>query len=300
MNDQQHYQRGMAAFVARRYAEAISHLEIAAAPAESAYSDLVRNDGAWDHWRLGEPSGTTGYDWGTGRDLTLASGATRNTAGAISGDPNTATTFPGTATVPAATPLRLWAPQLYTVEAWFRTTTTRGGKIVGYGNSNTANSSSYDRHIYMTNAGAVVFGVNNGSLQTISSSNGLNNGQWHHVAATQGSGGIALYVDGALVASNAAVTNAIPYNGFWRVGGDQLNSWPSRPTSNSFAGAIDEVAVYPTALSAAKIATHRAVGLGAVVNQPPTASFTTSVNGLTVNADGSGSSDTDGTIASYA
>jgi PKD repeat protein len=271
----------------------------AAAPAATAYTDLVRSDGALNHWRLGEPSGNTGYDWGTGRDLTLASGATRGTAGAIAGNSDTATTFPGTATVPAATPLRLWAPQIYTVEAWFRTSTTRGGKIVGYGNSSSGNSSSYDRHVYMTNNGAVVFGAYTGTPNTISSPSGLNDGQWHHVVASQGPAGMALYVDGSLVGSNA-VTTAIPYNGFWRVGGDQLNSWPNRPTSNAFAGAIDEVAIYPTALSAAKVAAHRSVGLGTVVNQPPTASFTTSVNELTVNANGSGSSDADGTIASYA
>jgi PKD repeat protein len=272
----------------------------AGTPAQSAYGDLVRSDGAQNHWRLGEPSGTTGYDWGTGRDLTLASGATRGVAGAIAGNTNTATTFPGTATVPAATPLRLWAPNLFTVEAWFRTTTTRGGKIIGYGNSATGNSSSYDRHLYMTNNGAVVFGVFNGTTQTISSPSGLNNGQWHHVAATYGPGGTALYVDGSQVAANAAHTTARPFNGFWRVGGDQLNSWPNRPTANAFAGTIDEVAVYHTALSAQKIATHHAVGLGNVVNQPPTASFTSTVNGLAVGTDGSGSSDADGTIASYA
>jgi PKD repeat protein len=271
-----------------------------ATPAATEYTDLVRSDGAANHWRLGESSGTTGFDWGTGRDLTLASSATRGTAGAIVGDADRATTFPGNVTSPAYTPVRLFAPQIFTIEAWFRTSSGSGGKIIGFGNGSTTLSSTYDRQLYLTNSGQVIFGVHNGAVQTITSAAGLNNNQWHHVAGTMGASGMALYVDGAPVGTLPGVTTATPYNAFIRVGGDQLNGWPSRPTSNALAGAIDEVAVYPTALSAAKIATHRQVGLGAVVNTPPTASFTTAIDNLTVSANGSGSTDADGSIASYA
>jgi PKD repeat protein len=272
----------------------------AATPAQGEYGDLVVGDGARHFWRLGEPSGATGYDWATGRDLTLPASATRNVAGAIVDDADRAMTFNGVSSTQAYTPLRQWAPQVFTLEAWFRTTTTRGGKIIGYGSSATGTSSTYDRHVYLTDNGAVAFGVYDGAVaQTIASGTGLNDGQWHHVAASFGPGGTALYVDGGPVAANPAATTAIPFNGYWRIGSDQLNNWPGRPTSNAFAGSIDDVAVYPTVLSAEKIATHRAVGLGAVINEPPTASFTTSVDDLDVSADASGSSDADGTIASY-
>src|SRR5690606_22635572 len=47
------------------------------------------------------------------------------------------------------------APTTYSIETWFKTTTTTGGKIIGYGNGRprtdtgaTRNSGSYDRHIY--------------------------------------------------------------------------------------------------------------------------------------------------------
>lgn len=42
------------------------------------------------------------------------------------------------------------------------------------------------------------------------------------------------------------------------------------------------------------------VTVGTVVNQPPVAAFTSTANGLTLSVNGSGSSDPDGTIASYA
>ena len=52
-----------------------------------------------------------------------------------------------------------------------------------------------------------------------------------------------LYVDGALVGTNPQ-TGAQDYNGYWRVGGDN-SPGAGQPTSNYFAGTIDEAAVYP-------------------------------------------------------
>ncbi len=262
-----------------------------------AYAATVAADGANRYWRLGESSGATGWDAATGNDLTLT-GTTRNVAGALSGDGNTATTFNGSSTVPGTTSRWILAPQTFTAEAWFRTTTTRGGKIIGFGNSATANSTTYDRSVYMDNSGRVRFGATSGTV--LASTNALNNGQWHHVVASMGPAGIRLVIDGVQVGSNAGVRSAPAYWGYWRVGGDQLNNWASRPTSNSFAGTIDEVAVYPTQLSVAQAANHYAVARGAGGNQAPTASFTAATSNLTVNVNGSASSDPDGSIASYA
>ena len=56
-----------------------------------------------DYWRLGEAAGTHRLRLGRRRDLTLAASAQRGTAGALVGDADTATTFTGTAGVPAST-----------------------------------------------------------------------------------------------------------------------------------------------------------------------------------------------------
>ncbi len=61
---------------------------------------------------------------------------------------------------------------------------------------------------------------------------------------------MALYVDGKRVGSRTDTTTGQAYTGYWRVGGDNLGGWPNQPTSNYFAGTIDEVAIYPTALTA--------------------------------------------------
>ena len=102
-------------------------------------------------------------------------------------------------------------------------------------------------------------------------------------SAPRDPGGMALYVDGTRVASNS-VTQAQSYRGVWHVGGDNLNSWPSAPTSRYFAGLIDEVAVYNSALSAQQVAAHRnrAIGLGDNT-RPTTPTGVTSSVGETVS-----------------
>ena len=223
----------------------------------SAYRSSVLADSPAKYWRLGEPNGTTGYDQVGADDLTLASSTTRGVAGALAGDTDTATTFPSSGNAPGST-TGTAAPgsQNFSVEAWFRTNTNRGGKIVGFGNRNDRLSSTYDRHIYMTNAGQLRFGVYDGSARTVSSSTAFNDNQWHHVVGQMGPGGMKLYVDGILVGADASATTAQTYGGYWRIGGDTLGSWPSAPSSNAFAGTIDEVAVYESQLSQAQIRAH--------------------------------------------
>ncbi|HET9657908.1 MAG TPA: LamG-like jellyroll fold domain-containing protein [Kineosporiaceae bacterium] len=269
-----------------------------AAPAVSTYAKTVLADGATEYWRLGETSGS-GLNSASPDDLTLGA-VTRGTAGAIAGDADPATTFAGTDPVPGTTTTAQAGPQLFTEEAWFATTTTTGGKILGFGNSATGVSGNYDRHLYLTDAGNLVFGIYDGTVQTVVSPKTYNDGAWHHVAATLSPAGIQLYVDGALVGSKASAVLAQLFNGYWRVGGDNLSGWTSAPSTHRFAGAIDEVAIYPTALSAAQIAQHHALGVQPPANQAPTAAFSSAVSGLGVALDGTGSLDADGSIASYA
>ena len=115
--------------------------------------------------------------------------------------------------------------------------------------------------------GRVHFGVYDGARQIISTTTALNDGRWHHVAGSMGPGGLSLYVDGTLVGTRTGVTRANAITGYWRVGGDR--GWLS--TAEFFAGAIDEVAVYPRALSAQEVAAHRTFGsTGQAPNTAPT------------------------------
>ena len=228
----------------------------ATAGSVSDYARGVLEDGAADYWRLGESNGGTAIDWAGWSDISLGAGVTRGAGGAINGDANTATAFNGTNTGVGATQTQIQGPDTFTAEAWFNTTSSSGGKIIGFGNNATADSGSYDRHVYMDNAGRVIFGVYTGNAATLQSSAGLNDGQWHQVVASMGSNGMVLYIDGKLIAKRADVTTGQPYSGFWRIGGDNLSGWPSRPASNYFQGSIDEVSIYPTVLGLSKVQNH--------------------------------------------
>ena len=75
-----------------------------------------------------------------------------------------------------------------------------------------------------------------------------------------------LYVDGNLVGSNGVTTNQA-YNGYWHVGGD--SGWGS---VQDYQGAVDEVAIYPYALSAAQVLNDYQIGTGTSTTPPPPAS----------------------------
>ena len=242
--------------------------------APSAYVGDVQSDGAGDLWRFNEASGSTAYDWAGFNDMTEGTGVTDGAAGPLS-DSATAANFNGTSTGTASTTSAITGPDTFSAEAWFKTTSTSGGKIVGFGNATAGNlSGSYDRHIYMTNSGQLVFGVYNNGTNTITSSKSYNDGQWHQVTAELSGSGMALFVDGKPVGQNPGTTVGQPYSGYWSVGGDNLNGWPSQPSSNYFSGAIGDVAIYPTPLSAQQIQTHYTdSGRTLTTAPPPTDSY---------------------------
>ena len=267
----------------------------------SNYGLRVLNDNASLYYRLNEASGATVNDaWGANNG-TVVGTVNRGVAGAIQGDADKAYNFAGGATNFVTSGTKVAGPQTFAVEAWFKTNTTKGGKIVGFGSANSGNSSSYDRHVYMQNNGKLTFGVYPGSVKTVTSANSYNNNQWHHVVAQLSSAGMQLYVDGQLVGSDASVTSAQGYDGYWRIGGDNLGGWTNQPTNSYFAGDIDDVAVYDAPLSQNQVSWHWSLSGwgGPPPNNLPTADFTSTAGIRTASFDATGSTDSDGTITNY-
>lgn len=267
----------------------------------SAYSALVQSD-ARSYWPFGDDGGTTAYDWATGVDATTGSGVTRNVPGAIIGTTGTASRFDGTTSGFASTRLIENPARTFSVEAWVKTTTKRGGKIIGFGDSATGASANYDRQVYMDSNGRIWFGVAPpAGMRTVNSAAGYNDGKWHHIVATLGAEGMVLYIDGRQSAQRTDTTTAQSYRGYWRIGGDNLSGWTGRPPSDYIVADIDEVALYTRAISAQTVANHYSLATtGSPGNLAPTAAFSSTSNQLTVSVDGTASSDPDGTISGYA
>ena len=148
------------------------------------------------------------------------------------------------------------------VEVLFKTS-TGGGKLIGLGTAATGASSQHDGQLYLTNTGKLIFGVYPGTVQTITTT--YLDGKWHNAIATlapstDANPGMRLYVDGALLASNPAVTSAESANGYWRIGYDNLNGWPNAPTNYYFKGSLAWAAVHTYALTPIAVTAHYRAG----------------------------------------
>ncbi len=296
----------------------------ASATASPYASAVIADQPRW-YYRYDDPSGSPWVMDSSGQTVQglnglAENGVTRTAAGAIPGDASRSATFSeGNAD---GTPQYIWndviatGPSTYSVETWFRTTSTSGGALVNYGssqgrprsdNGDDRVSNTVDRVVYMESAtGRLRFGVRSGQVQTLRSDNAYNDGQWHHVVATQGPGGMRLYVDGALVAQNS-ITGNQSYNGTWHVGGDNLSAYPgsgSQASQRYFDGQLDETAVYYGVLAEQRVLVHYAAGGGDVEIEDTTApsvpgDVSTSVSATDVGVSWSASTD-DVAVVGYA
>ncbi len=243
----------------------------AATPAPTNnYGEAVLNAGPSSYWPLDDASGNTASDESGNGDLGTysAAGISYGVPSPVEAPSGQGVTLDGVTGQVVATQL-ITDPTTYSEQIWFKTTTTRGGYLMGFGSSPGGASTSRDRQVWMSNGGQLNFGVYSGIQQVVRSAAAYNDGQWHQVVATEGSDGVNMYIDGALVANNTAVRAPQSYRGYWRVGFDNITGWSGSPADNYFAGSVSDAAFYNVELSNTQVATqYLASGLAA---KPPIA-----------------------------
>jgi len=141
----------------------------------------------------------------------------------------------------------------YSVSLWFNTT-TNGGKMAGMCSDTACTGRDRFLDIDSTN-GKVRFVVYPNSCGDIASTNSYTDGAWHFAVGTLSSGGMKLYVDGLLVASDSGVTSGFDYGSsnnraILFMGGSSLGCTNG---SANYVGSLDDVRIYNRALSATQI-----------------------------------------------
>lgn len=234
----------------------------------TAYRDTVLADAPLLFWRLDSSSGTAAVD---------SSGSSPGNAGTVSGSFTWGRSGALTASEPVGRALGLTSGQVvqnaassglparFSVEAWFRSTSTTGGLLVGVGDAQ-ASATQDDRVLYLGTDGKVRFGVGASAKAVAVSSAALNDGRWHHVvgvveAGTGSSSNATVYVDGAAQVATASKVTATVTTGFWRAGSEPLSGWAANPTTPGLVGDLDEVAVYSTPLTATRVKAHYDAGV---------------------------------------
>ena len=228
------------------------------------------------YWRLGETSGTAAVDTsGKGNGGSYSGGVALASAGLIN-DPNTAATFDGNDDRMYFNDSASLSPTAaISVEAWVRPTvvpTAAGSGWHLFAKWNTAllymQGGASPKFVFtLYNSATSSYGPYAVSTTTVAA------GSTYHVVGTYDGASLRIYVNGGLQATVArsGAVNDSSYGGALAGGG-----WGTLP-SPAFKGRLDEIAIYPSALSASTVQQHYTAGT--------TAAFTVSssiTNGSTL------------------
>ena len=233
------------------YGRGAAAVSVAATPtgAASTYATTVLADGPTAYYRLGEAAGlTTGADSApAGAPLTYGGSATLGVAGAVVGDPDPAVNgnsgcCPGSArngSLPSYNSAR-------TVEGWVKPADGYLRWLAGWGSSRT------DRAFNVGLDGTRVVLSGYADDVSVPLARPLTDGEWHHVVVTYNGATAVVYLDGLPLGSR---TFARPLNTVVPAG-EGLRVGAAHDGGSPFYGDVDDVAVFPAALSAARVAEH--------------------------------------------
>lgn len=219
----------------------------------SPYSNAVLADGPSGYWRLGETGGVTASDAAGANTGLYRNGPLLDQPSLLPADPaNGAVSFDGTndyVEIPSSGPLSPSAR--ISVEAWVEPVALpQAGSFASIASKPGSYSLQFD-------GPSLEFAIiQSGTSRRLQAPAGtIQPGQAYYVVGTYDGTTQRLYVDGVEVA-NAPLTGQIS------VGSVELSIASWNEGSEPFDGTIDEVAVYPSALSAARVDAHYQAGIG--------------------------------------
>lgn len=219
-----------------------------------SYRDLIISHGPVGYWRLGETDGAIALDAsGNGNDGTYVGAVTLGTDGALTGDDDTAIrvdTILSTEQVTIPDDATLDLGNTLTVEAWVSLGTSADAYIA----RKTDGADGWQIHVTQGGNVELEYGATGNSF--IGSTGTLTAATWYHVVVTKDGSTEKVYIDGVDVTTTTGEEGlALSFN----------DTTAPLELGVLFAGNyidLDEVAVYPTALTAAQVAQHYYAGRG--------------------------------------
>ena len=233
------------------------------------YKDEVLADSPAGYWRLGEPSGTaTAFDAAGNSPGAYRGNPTLAQPGGLDGDANTSVSFDGLDDDVRINDNATQRPTQLSVEAWFKPASGNSRSGAVFKSSDFSWSDGWG--MYYRNNGTINFFINNSTTGAVSVPVTFN--AWVHIVATYDGATIKLYKNGLLAASLAYSTPINSSTQPLRIGVVQGNGG----ATFNWIGGIDEVAVYPSALSQTRVQAHYLRGRSyqnTVVDSAPVSSW---------------------------
>ena len=155
------------------------------------------------YWRLGETTGAAA-DLGSSANAGTYNGGSLNQSGGISGDIDTSVYFDGSDYIEVAHSDDYLLDN-GTIQLWFNADNVANGDLQHlFSKDSQGNDTGGHVSMYLTATGDLQVRLQSASADyIISSSSAVSQGEWHHATLSFGSAGMALYLDGALVDTDA-------------------------------------------------------------------------------------------------
>lgn len=219
-----------------------------------SYSSEVLSDSPAMYLRLGESSGTNANDeTANNNDGTYQNTPTLGATGPLHNDANTAVTLNGsTQYITVADHATLDTADVMTVEFWLKTASVGVVRVADKGTN---------AYVIKVDTGFMLL-QKEGVASIAASTVAVNDDAWHHVAVAKNAATTNIYVDG--VDRTGAVTDQTLASNATNLA---VGSNPGG-SADFFPGSVDEVAVYPTALTAARVLAHFNAGITGELPRP--------------------------------
>ncbi len=224
-----------------------------AAPQADSYSASVNADAPVGYWRFGDAPGSPVA--GSGAPCRALAGVGQGVAGLPPTTTDDAANFDFGGPWVDCGAYNPNGDTTATIEAWVNVDSlpTTGTKI--------ATIAGFNGFRLRLQDGKPQFEVYLAVTKVASATTAITPGRTHHIVGVFSRPNVYLYVDGVLAGTASRMDTISTYSTFW------IGNTPS-PANESFDGTIDEVAVYDTALSAARVSAHHSAGASVLAGMP--------------------------------